>query len=258
MNTLTIPTTTEVLHGHTVLGAFAHPDDLLIAGPLMHGRAAEADPHSQTHAFVAGVGEVTTLNHYAISRPDFVREGLRSTEALSIAKHLGFDSVQQWAYKDRALNQREIELAYRIMRTALNMGATALVSIGGVGDHPDHLAIGRATDAAAELLSHFNPQTLVLQLYDRRADIPSIDVSLAPATPESIRFTLTAATHNGSQHQIVRADSVPQQPTGWKATPDGEFWADPATIADLAQYPTWENGRYTFRTVVAAPSTANR
>jgi LmbE family N-acetylglucosaminyl deacetylase len=249
-------TSTQVLSGHSVLLVNAHPDDKIIEASLLYGRAVETDPDTSTHEYVATLGERTTINNYTGSQPTYPQDGCRASESLAMASYYGIRSVWQDAYPDGELDSFVEPLANNIFQRALAIGATALVSIGGLSDHPDHQAIGRATLIAGRLLAIFKGQALILQLHMKSPDSMTNDIVVAAASSASMRYALTGASYNGSQHHVIRADSIPHKPEELCQTVDGEFYASEQTIDDLEQYPIWQNAYYRVERLGALATSA--
>ncbi|HWZ66010.1 MAG TPA: PIG-L family deacetylase [Patescibacteria group bacterium] len=243
----------DILNEHTVLVASAHPDDKLTHGHLLNERAKKTNPDTSTHEYVASWGEATTVNNYAASDPNFIIDGRRRQESLAMGVHFKLDTILHDHYPDGGLTEVSDVLIEAVLERALAVGATALVSTAGLTDHPDHVAMGRATTAAGERLAKIQGHTLVLQLYARESYVPvGEEFCVATVTPESTRYALSGATHNGSHHELFSADTALKKPEGWSLTPDGYFFASDLTIQELEQYPIWDTAAYTIQRKLGA------
>ncbi|WP_353826293.1 PIG-L deacetylase family protein [Agromyces sp. SYSU T0242] len=161
------------LDGERVLGVFAHPDDEQTVNGLFW-RAHQGG--AETAMITATRGEA---GHQVpvVARPDDLGD-VRKAEALKNSFNLGVDEHEVWEYPDgRVLERYEDELVERVADELRRFRPDVVVAFwpeSGATGHPDHMAMGRATERAiAELAasggSYAGPDHLVYTISPTKA-----------------------------------------------------------------------------------------
>jgi LmbE family N-acetylglucosaminyl deacetylase len=132
-----------------VLGVYAHPDDEAFCAGGTFARYASAGSDIMVVSATQGQAGQIRSAHLATRKPI---AQVREAELRLACARIGVSHVECWDYADGMLAEADgDELEARVARTIRAFRPDLVFTFGGDGayGHPDHVAISRATTAAA-------------------------------------------------------------------------------------------------------------
>jgi LmbE family N-acetylglucosaminyl deacetylase len=207
----------------------AHPDDHL---PQVHAVMAAHAAGATVRELTLTRGRKSTINH----RRDrhFVSQGRRGSEGESAARYLGLASNDHLDLPDGELAAHVDAATPDVAEWIDHHGIDLLLTLGGIADHPDHLASADiARRAGARLWDNDAYAIGVLEL-----QMASVGEWGTPATREGIITAFGGARWHASQFQV---SGTPQ--ANWEQIDNG-MYAHPDTVAGLDRYPIRRDPTY--------------
>jgi len=198
-----------LLEGQRIGLVSAHPDDHLVHSNAL---AIARKLGLAVYELTLTRGRASTVNHHADS--DFVLQGRREQEGIQAALALGIQSNEHWDVADGFVPGEQTRLVPRVRSWMEYRALDAVLTLGGVTDHTDHIASGHIARTASHQLGVV---ALELQL-DGRGEWH------APTLKSAQEVAMDAALVHVSQ---FTKDSLE---------------------ASLGQYPIWRDATYVLHT----------
>lgn len=223
----------EVLSGN-VGSIDAHPDDSITK---IHGIRAARRAGGRVFNLVYNKGRGSTLNYRADEHPPFsVTNGDRESENRAAAVVFGMAASEVWDATDGGLQLEIAALVPATVKWIEDNQINTLLTIGGLDDHPDHLASGRIALQAAQQAYRDGWPVDVLELQmGTNGDV------IIGATPDGMEQAFAAARQHGSQFQMGEVGEHPD----WPIVPGG-LAMHPDSFADLRRYPILRDSTYVY------------
>ncbi|HEV7454910.1 MAG TPA: PIG-L family deacetylase, partial [Candidatus Saccharimonadales bacterium] len=194
----------ELLVDHRVGVISAHPDDHLVQGNgIQAAHAAGAIVRELTIA----KGRASTLNY--LPDPHFVANGYREYEGRSAAHYMGITSNDHLDGTDGNLAAEQAEHVPVVAEWIAYHGIDLLMTLGGVADHPDHIASAAIAKQAAMQLWNDDYPVGILEV-QQRGSAPW----KARASSKNQATIFGAAALHPSQMLIS-----PEEQPGWDQVP---------------------------------------
>ncbi len=203
----------------------AHPDDEFTQALFLDVAIAEGwEIHQQTLT----TGYNTTLD-YSLGTINLQNHG-RLHEEAEVAEFLRIITAENLYGTDGGLIH-EINLHVpEVARWIGSVGIDLLVTVGGLIDHPDHIASGIIGRDAARIASR---PVAVLELQWKGG----LGDTFTPGDEKGQELAFEIASRVPSQFQV----SSRQEQQDWMQVPGG-FYVSPSTYADLSRYPVGPEG----------------